>query len=266
MKLPFSRWVLYTVFAFLYLPVLILFIYSFNDSRFALTWSGFTLKWYRALFASAEVSTALKNTLIVSLSATTISAVLGTLLGVGMHLYHFPGKRMVEFLIYLPVVIPDLLMAISLLAFYVAVHLTLGHFSIVLAHVSFQVSFVALVVKSRMQDFPANLLEAARDLGANQFQVLYHIILPLAGPGILAGTLIAFTLSVDDFLITYFTAGVGASTLPVRIYSMVKRGVTPDINALSSLILIFTFVTMYTGLKLLYKPSKPLPETKPVHP
>lgn len=248
-----SRWILYLVLLFLYLPALVLIVYSFNDSRLMLTWQGFTYKWYVQLFTSAENRLALQNTLIVSLSSTLVSVLLGTLLAIGLHLYNFPAKRLVETLFYLPIILPDIIMAIGLLAFYVAVHLTLGHISIILAHISFQVSFVAFVIKSRMQDFPKNIIEAARDLGASQFQAIYKIILPIIRPGIAAGGLIAFTLSVDDFLITYFTAGVGASTLPIRIYSLVKRGVTPDINALSALVLIATLFTIYLGLKFLHK-------------
>lgn len=250
------RVILYFALIFLYLPAIVLVVYSFNDSRLMLTWQGFTLKWYVQLFTSPETGAALKNTLLVSLSATAVSVVLGALLGIGMHLYEFPGKRLIEALFYLPIIIPDIIMAIALLAFYVVVNLTLGYLSIILAHVAFQISFIAFVVKSRMQDFPHSVIEAARDLGATPFQALYRVILPLARPGVIAGALIAFTLSVDDFLITYFTAGVGTSTLPLRIYAMVKRGVTPDINALSTLILLATLALLYAGLKILHKPGE----------
>ena len=256
MKRLQASWILYPALLFLYLPAIILIVYSFNDSRLMLTWQGFTFKWYVQLFASEENRLALQNTLIVSLASTFVSLLLGTLLAVGLHLYEFPGKRVVEALFYLPIIIPDIIMAIALLAFYVAVNLTLGHISIILAHISFQVSFIAFVIKSRMQDFPKNVIEAARDLGASQLQTIYKIVLPIIKPGIAAGGLIAFTLSVDDFLITYFTAGAGASTLPIRIYSMVKRGVTPDINALSALVLLATLFTIYLGLKFLHKGEK----------
>jgi len=248
-----SKIVLYLVLVFLYLPVVILIVFSFNNSRFSLEWNGFTLRWYNLLLHSPETGLALENTIIVSLASTIISTILGTLLGIGLHLYRFPGKRALELLFYLPIIIPDIIMAIALLFFYFILHITLGLFSIILAHVAFQVSFVALVVRSRMQNFCTEIIEAARDLGASHTRVLTRIIFPLAKPGIAAGALIAFTLSVDDFLITYFTAGVGSSTLPIRIYSMVKRGVTPDINALSTLVLLFTFLTLYLGLKFIHK-------------
>jgi spermidine/putrescine transport system permease protein len=235
--------------AFLYAPVLVLMLYSFNDSRFSAAWQGFTLEWYARLFQSPEIAAALRSTLIVSIAATALSTVLGTLLAVGIHLRRFRGRGWVEMLLYLPVVAPDILMGVSLLAFYVAVHLPLGRLSIVLAHASFQISFVALVVRARLQDFPPALLEAARDLGADEWAALRRVLLPIAAPGVVAGALIALALSVDDFVIAYFTAGAGASTLPIRIYSMVKRGVTPDINALSTLLLLFTLALILGALR-----------------
>ncbi len=252
MKQLHLRGTFYFALWFIYLPVLVLMVYSFNDARFAMTWQGFTLKWYRQLFNSPETALALQNTLIVSTSATLISTLIGTLLAIGLHLFTFPGKRTVEALFYLPIIVPDIIMAVSLLAFYVLIHLSLGYVSIIIAHISFQVSFVMFVVKSRLQDFPQNVLEAARDLGASPGQVLWRVVLPIIRPGIIAAGLIGFTLSVDDFLITYFTAGAGTSTLPIRIYSMVKRGVTPDINALSTLMLAGTLVLLYIGLKLMH--------------
>jgi spermidine/putrescine transport system permease protein len=242
--------VLWGTLLFLYAPVLVLVLYSFNDSRFSATWEGFTLDWYRRLFQSAETATALRNTLIVSVSATLIATLLGTLLAVGLHMRRFPGRALVELLLYLPIVAPDIIMGVSLLAFFVAVQLPLGRLSIVLAHVSFQVSFVALVVRARLEDFPPSLLEAARDLGADELQAVRRVLLPIARPGIVAGSLIALALSIDDFVIAYFTAGAGASTLPIRIYSMVKRGVTPDINALSTLLLVFTVALILAALRL----------------
>lgn len=246
-----GRLLLALVVAFFYLPILVLAIYSFNESRFGMAWEGFTLRWYAQVFRSPEVRSAVNNTLVVSLTSTMVATVLGALLGIGLHLYSFRGRRLVDTLIYLPVIVPDIILGVALLGFYVAVHLTLGRLSIILAHIAFQISFVALVVRARLQAFPVELLEAARDLGAGPYETLRRVILPLSAPGIVGGALIAFTLSVDDFLITYFTAGAGASTLPLRIYSMVKRGVTPEVNAVSTLLLIFTLLTLSLGLLLL---------------
>jgi spermidine/putrescine transport system permease protein len=240
---------------FLYAPVLVLVVYSINDSRFSAAWQGFTLDWYARLFQSPETAAALRNTLVVSLSATFVATVLGTLLAVGLHLRRIPGRSAVELLLYLPIVAPDIIMGVSLLAFFVAVGLPLGRLSIVLAHVSFQVSFVALIVRARLQDFPPALLEAARDLGADELGAIRRVLLPMVRPGIAAGALLALALSIDDFVITYFTAGAGASTLPIRIYSMVKRGVTPDINALSTLLLLFTLALILGALRLQRRPA-----------
>jgi spermidine/putrescine transport system permease protein len=240
--------VLWGTLLFLYAPVLVLVLYSFNASRFSALWQGFTLDWYARLLRSDETAAALRNTLIVSASATLASTVLGTLLAVGLHLRSFRGRAWIDALLYMPVVAPDIIMGVSLLAFYVAIHLPLGRLTIVLAHVSFQLSFVALVVRARLQDFPPALLEAARDLGASEGRALRSVLLPVIAPGILAGALLALALSIDDFVITYFTAGAGASTLPIRIYSMVKRGVTPDVNALSTLLLVFTLALLLGAL------------------
>lgn len=249
-----SRAVLWAVLAFLYAPIAVLVLYSFNDARFSASWEGFTLEWYRRLLSSPETGAALRTTLAVSLTATALATALGTLLALGLHLRRFTGRAAIEQLLYLPVVAPDIVMGVALLAFYVAVHLPLGRGSIVLAHVSFQIPFVALVVRARLQDFPREVLEAARDLGADEGATLRHVLLPIVRPGIAAGALIALALSVDDFVITYFTAGAGASTLPIRIYSMVKRGVTPDINALSTLLLAATLLLVVAALRLQRRP------------
>lgn len=250
-----ARATLLAVLAFLYAPVLVLVMYSFNDARFSAIWQGFTLGWYQRLMHSPETAAALRSTLVVSLTATAIATVLGTLLALGLHLRRFRGRAAIELLLYLPVVAPDIVMGVALLAFYVALHLPLGRLSIILAHVSFQIPFVALIVKARLQDFPTAVIEAARDLGADEGAMIRHVLLPIIRPGILAGALIALALSVDDFLITYFTAGAGASTLPIRIYSMVKRGVTPDINALSTLLLVATLILIVAALKLQKRPN-----------
>ncbi|HUF50372.1 MAG TPA: ABC transporter permease [Longimicrobiales bacterium] len=237
------------VIAFLWAPVAVLVAYSFNDSRFSAQWTGFTLDWYHRVFSSAETAAALRNTLIISTISTVVSTVLGTMLAIGLHM-QARGRGAVELLLYMPIIVPDIIMGVATLALYVATGMPLGHASVVLAHVAFQISFVALIVRARLHDFPVAVLEAARDLGASRTQTLRHVVLPLLRPGIAAAALIAFALSVDDFVITYFTAGAGASTLPVRIYSMVKRGVTPDINALSTLLLLVTITVLAVGTRL----------------
>ena len=256
MKVGWSaRTTLWAVLAFLYAPVFVLIVYSFNDARFSAVWQGFTLGWYQRLLQSPETAAALRSTLVVSLTATAMSTALGTLLALGLHLRRFRGRAAVELLLYLPIVAPDIVMGVALLAFYVLVHLPLGRGSIILAHVSFQIPFVALIVKARLQHFPSEVIEAARDLGADELAMIRHVLLPIIRPGVIAGALIALALSVDDFVITYFTAGVGASTLPIRIYSMVRRGVTPDINALSTLLLVATLILIVAALRLQRRPT-----------
>lgn len=239
--------------AFLYLPVVVLAAYSFNDSRFALAWEGFTLDWYRGVFTSREIGRAAWNTLIVSSASTIVSVILGTALGVGLHFSRFRGRDLLWKSFYLPILVPDITQAVALLSFFALVALPLGLTSIILAHVSFQLSFVALLVRARLDAFPGRVVEAARDLGAPPLVAIRKVVLPLAAPGIVAGALIAFTLSVDDFLIAYFTAGPGASTLPIRIYSMIRRGVTPEVNALATLLLAFSLLTMTSAILFLRK-------------
>jgi spermidine/putrescine transport system permease protein len=242
---------LWGVLAFLYLPVLVLAAYSFNDSRFALDWQGFTLDWYHQVFTNAEIARAARNTLIVSVISTLVSVGLGTALGIGLHFGRFRGRELTWRVFYLPILIPDIIQAVGLLSLFALIAFPLGLASIVLAHVSFQISFVALLVRARLDAFPPRLLDAARDLGAEPWTVLRRVVLPLASPGILAGGLIAFTLSVDDFLIAYFTAGPGGSTLPIRIYSMIRRGVTPEVNAIATLLLLFSLITITAAILIL---------------
>ena len=223
---------------FLYLPIIIVVIFSFNVSRFPNNWTGFTLDWYVKLFGDYAIGFALKNTLIVSISSTIISTIFGTMISVGIERYRFRGKAPLDALLFLPIIIPDIAMAIMLLAFFVLVKMELGLSTIIISHVAFNIAFVAVIVRARMASIDPGLEEAASDLYANEWQAFWRVTFPLLLPGILAGALFAFTLSLDDYVITFFTSGPGSTTLPVRIYSMVKRGITPEINAVSSLLLL----------------------------
>jgi spermidine/putrescine transport system permease protein len=225
-------------FVFLYTPILILVIFSFNSSRFVSTWEGFSFRWYRELFTNAAMGAALRNSLIVAGASTAISTVFGTMVSLAMERYRFPGKMAFDALLYLPIIIPDIAMAVMLLLFFVMTKFGLSLFTIIISHVAFNISFVAVVVRARLVGFDRSLEEAAQDLGANELRTFWHVTLPLLMPGILGGALLAFTLSLDDFVITFFTSGVGSTTLPLRIYSMVKLGVTPEINAVSTLLLV----------------------------
>jgi len=247
------------VFLFFYAPIAVLVFFSFNSGRYVSEWSGFSLRWYAALLGNEAIGLALKNSLIVACASTLIATVIGTLVALGMERYNFRGKLSMDSALYLPIIIPDISMAVMLLLFFVqafnllnriGVHLALGLSTIILAHVAFNISFVAVVVRARLADFDRSLEEAARDLYANEWQTFRHITLPLIAPGILGGALLAFTLSLDDFVITFFTSGTGSTTLPLRIYSMVKTGVTPEINALSTLMLLASMVLVVASLAL----------------
>ncbi len=239
------------VLAFFYLPIAVLVVNSFNASRFGGEWNGFTLGWYRRLFASPEIWHALGNTLTIACVATVASTVLGTTAAFALDRWRSRLQDAHYLLVYSPLVIPEILMGISLLLFFVALGVELGYSTIVVAHVTFCVSYVAMVVLGRLQDFDWSLVEAAQDLGASPWITTRDVVLPLLAPGIAAGALLAFTLSVDDFVITFFTAGPGTTTLPLRIYSMIKHGSPPLINALSTLLLALTTTTVWLSQRLL---------------
>ncbi len=236
---------------FLYLPIVILVIFSFNASKYASgAWRGFTLQWYASLFENEAIGAALKNTLIVASASTLISTVFGTMVALAMERYRFRGKLAFDALLYLPIIIPDIAMAVMLLLFFVLSHIKMGLVTIIISHVAFNISFVAVVVRARLAYFDVTLEEAAQDLYANEWQTFRRVTLPLIMPGILGGALMAFTLSIDDFVITFFTSGPGSTTLPLRIYSMVKLGVTPEINALSSLMMVVSMSLVLLSLAL----------------
>ncbi len=238
-------------YAFLYAPMIILVIYSFNASRFASgTWKGFTFNWYIELFRDEAIGTALRNSLYIGFISTFVSTIFGTMVSLAMERYKFWGKLPFDALLYLPIIIPDIAMAVMLLIFFVQVKMPLGRHTIIISHIAFNISFVAVVVRARLAQFDDTLEEAAQDLYANHWQTFYRVTLPLLMPGILAGALLAFTLSLDDFVITFFTAGPGSTTLPLRIYSLVKLGVTPEINALSAVMLMASFVLVLISFSL----------------
>ncbi|MCL5676869.1 MAG: ABC transporter permease, partial [Firmicutes bacterium] len=238
------------VYLFLYAPILVLIIFSFNTSRLNATWQGFTLAWYGKLFQDHVILEATRNSLWVAFISTLVSTALGTATALGMHRFRFWGKAAVEALLYIPIVIPEIVMGVSLLAFYVLIGLRLGLTTIVIAHIAFSISFVVVVVRARLHGFDHSLEEAAMDLGANPWATFRRVTLPLIMPGVAAGGMMAFTLSLDDFIITFFAAGPGSTTLPLRIYSMVKTAVTPEVNALSTVILIFTLTLIILAERL----------------
>lgn len=247
------------VFVFFYAPIVVLVIFSFNSGRQVSQWEGFSLRWYARLFQNEAIALALRNSLIVAFASTLVSTVLATLVALGLERYRFRGKTALDSVLYLPIIIPDIAMAVMLLLFFVQAGQILGRIgmpfslglgTVILAHVAFNVSFVAVTVRARLADFDTSLEEAARDLYANEWQTFRYVTLPLIMPGILAGALLAFTLSLDDFVITFFTSGPGSTTLPLRIYSMVKTGITPEINALSTLMLAASMLLVFASLAL----------------
>ncbi len=235
------------VYLFLYLPLVIVVLFSFNDSKMSAQWVGFTWRWYDVLFHDAEMLRAASNSLLIALVASAVSTVLGTLAGMAMYRYRL---RLLPLLVMAPVAIPEIFTGVSLLIFFVMLNITLGLQSIMLAHIAFCISFVAIVVRSRLSGMDESLVEAARDLGATPWQSFRLVTLPLISPGIIAGALLAFTLSIDDFVITFFTAGVDASTLPLKIYTMIKVTVTPEVNAVSTLLMLFTLMLATAASRL----------------
>jgi spermidine/putrescine transport system permease protein len=256
---------------FLWAPILLLVIFSFNDSRTVAVWRGFTFQWYQNIFndvvgTEARFSTelmlnALRNSLLVAFVATAIASTLGTMVALSLARGRYPGKRVVDSVLYLPVVIPEITQGISLLLFFnilfdffetlSGTRILPGFHTIIIGHVVFNVSYVAIVVRARLADMNPRYEEAARDLGANEWVTFWRVTFPLILPGVIAGSLLAFTLSLDDFVITFFTSGVGTTTLPVFVYGLLKLSVTPEINAISTIILVIS--TILVGISLMFQ-------------
>lgn len=234
-------------YAFLYVPLVIVVVYSFNDSRLNAEWVGFTLDWYRKLAENDEMIAAAGNSLAIALVASLVSTVLGTMAGVAMHRYRM---RVLPVLVLTPIAIPEILMGVALLIFFVMLNFTLGLVSVAIAHIAFCIGFVAIVVRARLAGMDESLVEAARDCGATPWQAFTRVTLPLIMPGVVAGALMAFTLSIDDFVITFFTAGAGTVTLPLQIYSMIKIAVTPEVNAVSTLLMLLTLLLIVAATRI----------------
>ena len=224
-------------FAFLYLPIVLLVIYSFNASRLVTVWAGFSTKWYVALLTDTAMQNAAWVTLRVALISASVATVLGTMAAIALVRYtRFRGRLLFSAMIYAPLVMPDVIIGLSLLLLFVAVGLDRGFFTIVLAHITFSMCFVAVVVQSRLLTFDRSLEEAAMDLGAPPVRTFFLITLPIIMPAVVSGWMLAFTLSLDDLVIASFTTGPGSATLPIRIYSEVRLGVKPEINAICTLV------------------------------
>jgi len=235
-------------YVFLYLPILIVVVMSFNDSENLFVWRGFSLRWYPELFADEQIMQGLGNTLIVATGATAIATVLGTLLAYGIQ--HYTRGGLIRAFAIAPAILPDLLLGIGLLTLFSLLTVSLGLHSVILAHAVFATAFVTAIVLARMANLDPSLEEASRDLGAGPLRTFVRITLPQLAPGIVAGALLAFTLSIDEFVIAFFTTAPTQPTLPIVIYSMVRFGVTPEVNALASLLLLVSVVTVIAAQRL----------------
>jgi spermidine/putrescine transport system permease protein len=241
------------VFVFMYLPILILAFYSFNASRFSARWEGFSLRWYYTLFSDSRIFAALQDSLAVAICAVGVSAVLGTLMAVGLARYQFWGKGLYRGASYLPLIIPDIAIAVATLVFLASFAIPLSLWTIVASHIVFCLAYVAVVVSTRLSGLDPHLEEAALDLGATPTQAFLKVLLPELMPAIVSGCLLAFVLSMDDLLISSFTAGGGANTLPMEIFSRVRTGVKPDINALSVVLILASGVLAFVAEYIRYR-------------
>ncbi len=235
------------VFLFMHAPLLVLVLFSVNDSKFSMEWKGFTTKWYERLAERQDIVDGLMSSLTVGLASTVIATVLGTLMALAIARHEFRGRRAIEALLYVPIVTPEIVVGISLLILFMAAHFPLGLGSITVAHVAFNISFVAVVVHSRLQGMDRNLEEAAMILGADEITAFFRVTVPQLWPGIISGAMLAFTMSFDDYVITSFVAGTDAATLPMVVYTMVKKNIEPSINAISTIVLIATTILIFVA-------------------
>jgi spermidine/putrescine transport system permease protein len=253
---PLRAWIL-VVGVYLYAPLITLMAFSFNDSRRNIVWRGFTLDYYKAVFQDDELLQAFANSLTIALVSTIVSVILGAMAALLLWRFRFPGKAALEGALALPIVVPEICMGVAMLVFFNQViawpsdlpwPLNLG--AITIAHISFSFSFVAIVIRARLASFNRELEEAAKDLGAGEWRIFKDILVPHMKPGLLAGGLLAFTLSLDDFVITFFTSGPDTTTFPVKVYSMVRFSVTPEVNAASTILIVITVTLTAIALKL----------------
>jgi spermidine/putrescine transport system permease protein len=253
---PLQAW-LAAVTVFLYMPLVILVAFSFNDSKRNVVWRGFTLKYYAEAFADSDLIAAFGNSLIIAALSTVVSVVLGALAAVMLWRFRFPGKAVVEGALSLPIVVPEICMGVAMLVFFGQIlrwpsgliwPLNLG--AIIISHIAFSFSFVAIVIRGRLASFNRDLEEAGKDLGAGEWRVFWDVIVPHMHPALLAGALLAFTMSLDDFVITFFTSGPDTVTFPIKVYSMVRFSVTPEVNAASSLLIAVTIILTALALRI----------------
>lgn len=241
------------IYLFLYLPIFIVIFFSFNSARFSLVWHGATLDWYRALMNDSDMIQVALNSLIVGVSAATLATTLGALATISLFRYRFLGKQAIHGLLFVMIIIPDIVTGIALLLLFRGLHLPLGFWSLLLAHTTFCIPFVFITANGRLSGIDKHIIEAARDLGAPEHTIFFRIMIPLLLPALLSGWLLSFTLSLDDVIISYFVAGPSFEILPLKIFSLVKVGVSPEVNALSSLIFALTLLLVGAAQFLMRK-------------
>lgn len=234
----FKSGYLFSIYLFLYLPLLVLMAHSFNASKYGTRWAGFTFDWYGKLLQHPTLAEAALNSLLIALLSATLATMLGTLGAVSIYRYRYAGRKVYQGMLFVTMMAPDIVMAISLLTLFLVLHLALGFWSLLFSHITLCLPFVVVTVLARLKGFDPRLLEAAQDLGAGEWRTFSRVILPLALPAVAAGWLLAFTLSLDDVIISFFVSGPTFEILPLRIYSMVRLGVKPEVNALATLLFV----------------------------
>ena len=231
---------MFVVYAYLYIPIIILVTNSFNEDRYGLSWKGFSWNWYERLFNNDTLIQAAFHSVTIAFFAATLATIVGGLTAIALYRYRFRGKQAVSGMLFIVMMSPDIVMAVSLLALFMVVGISLGFWSLLLAHVTFCLPYVTVTIFSRLNGFDARMLEAAKDLGASEVTILRKIILPLALPEVVSGWLLSFTISLDDVVVSSFVSGVSYEILPLRIFSLVKTGVTPEVNALATIMIVLS--------------------------
>ena len=255
LKRHLPKLLLLAVYVYLYTPIIILIANSFNASKYGLKWNGFTTKWYELLAGNDSLVQAAMNSITIAIFASTISLAIGTLGAVALFKYSFKGKKFVSGLLFVVMMSPDIVMAISLLALFIMLGFDLGFVTLLIAHITFCIPFVVITVYSRLSNFDSAILEAGKDLGASEATIFRRIILPIAKPAIIASWLLTFTLSLDDVIISSFVTGPSFEVLPLKIYSMVKVGVSPEVNAMATLLILVT-LSLVVAAALINKSDK----------
>lgn len=235
------------IYLFLYLPIFVVIAFSFNSSKMNIVFEEFTVEWYFRMFDNRQLMQSFVNTVIVAGVSTVLSVIIGTLCALGLYRFEFKLKNMVSSSLYIPIVIPELVFAIALLAFFSALNVPMSMFTLIISHVTFSMPFVVITVRARLAGFDRSIEEAARDLGANAFRTFWRVTLPMIAPGVISGGMLALTMSLDDVVVSFFTAGPESTTLPLKILGMVRKGVSPDVNALSTLMIVGTIAILLTS-------------------